>query len=89
MGAALKLFLKLMNSKPMMVEVLGDLYGFTWSYDPPSDGEWGAVQESGNMSGLIGQAGAVCCPHGLMCPDYLFPSLWFCGLGDVWRHGDS
>ena len=41
----------------MMVEVIGEKYGFSWVYDPPADGEWGAVQESGNMSGLIGQAG--------------------------------
>ena len=41
----------------MMVEVIGAKYGFAWVYDPPQDGEWGAVQESGNMSGLIGQAG--------------------------------
>ena len=42
----------------MMVEVIGQKYGFSWVYDPPEDGEWGAVQASGNMSGLIGQAGS-------------------------------
>ena len=41
----------------MMVEVIGNMYGFTWEYDPPADGQWGAVQENGMMSGLIGQAG--------------------------------
>ena len=41
----------------MMVEVIGEMYGFNWIYDPPADGEWGAFQESGKMSGLIGQAG--------------------------------
>ena len=25
-------------------------------YDPPEDGVWGALEASGNMSGLIGQA---------------------------------
>ena len=26
------------------------------TYDPPEDGLWGALEASGNMSGLIGQA---------------------------------
>ena len=26
------------------------------AYDPPEDGLWGALEASGNMSGLIGQA---------------------------------
>ena len=43
--------------QPMMVEELGAKYGFSWVYQPPQDGEWGARQEDGNMSGLIGQAG--------------------------------
>ena len=31
-------------------------HGFTIIYDPPEDGLWGALEASGNMSGLIGQA---------------------------------
>ena len=29
---------------------------FSIVYDPPEDGVWGALEASGNMSGLIGQA---------------------------------
>ena len=50
--------------QPMMVEELGAKYEFSWVYDPPADGEWGAKQEDGNMSGLIGQAGTfLTSPH--------------------------
>ena len=39
-----------------MVEVLASKHNFTWGYFPPADGLWGALEDSGNMSGLIGQA---------------------------------
>ena len=34
-----------------MVEVMADIHNFTWVYDPPADGLWGALEDSGNMSG--------------------------------------
>ena len=37
-----------------MVEVLAAKHNFTWGYFPPADGLWGALEDSGNMSGLIG-----------------------------------
>ena len=71
----------------MMVEVIGEMYSFNWIYDPPADGEWGAFQESGMMSGLIGQAG---------CKKLIFKlyltciiSLRYSGLGHVWRDGNQ
>ena len=38
-----------------MVQVLGSIYNFNWVYDPPADGLWGALEESGNMSGERGE----------------------------------
>ena len=39
-----------------MIELMAAKHGFTLTYDPPEDGLWGALEASGNMSGLIGQA---------------------------------
>ena len=39
-----------------MIELMAAKHGFTIIYDPPEDGLWGALEASGNMSGLIGQA---------------------------------
>ena len=38
-----------------MVELLASRHNFSIVYDPPADGLWGALEESGSMSGLIGQ----------------------------------
>ena len=43
--------------KPLMVEEMAAKYKFSWEYYSPADGEWGARQETGEMSGLIGLAG--------------------------------
>ena len=38
-----------------MVELLARRHNFSIVYDPPEDGLWGALEASGNMSGLIGE----------------------------------
>ena len=38
-----------------MVELLARRHNFSIVYDPPKDGLWGALEASGNMSGLIGE----------------------------------
>ena len=75
----------------MMVEVIGNMYGFTWEYDPPADGQWGAVQENGMMSGLIGQAGITKkkAQSLKLHKESLLLSLWCDRLGSVWCHGDA
>ena len=39
-----------------MIELMAAKHNFSIIYDPPEDGLWGALEASGNMSGLIGQA---------------------------------
>ena len=39
-----------------MIELMAARHGFNITYNPPEDGLWGALEASGNMSGLIGQA---------------------------------
>ena len=41
----------------MMVEEMAAKYKFSWEFHSPADGEWGARQDTGEMSGLIGLAG--------------------------------
>jgi len=40
----------------IMIELLAKKHNFSIVYDPPEDGLWGALEASGNLSGLIGQA---------------------------------
>ena len=44
-----------------MVELLAARHNFSIVYDPPADGLWGALEESGSMSGLIGISASKSC----------------------------
>ena len=49
-----------------MVELLAARHNFSIVYDPPADGLWGALEESGSMSGLIGRVSCKWSKNSLM-----------------------
>ena len=49
-----------------MVQLLASRHNFSIVYDPPADGLWGALEESGSMSGLIGRVSCKWSKNSLM-----------------------